>query len=334
MHQTGPSANLSEFEEASRSTGVAVPLAQLEEWTPSPANDTSSEPSWEIPLLPSQASVRLFARVRRGPRFDRGYSGVWQAFEVQGDINETTDKRLFRHSTGPPVWKGRAFNQYDPHGNDPAGHALPTELEEHLQRKRQSPRSQFRRHFLPTVLRDKRTLPLHNYRIAFRDVTNRTNSRTIIACLVPPETGLANSAPYLVFPTGGGTIQAFVLGVLNSLPFDWQARRFVETHASFFILNMLSFPPAADTPVQRIGKLAARLSCVDERFAGFAAEVGVEYGPFREDPANLRAEIDALVARAYGLDEADLLTVFSDFTEAAVPSAYREKVLGEFREMR
>ncbi len=118
---------------------------------------------------------------------------------------------------------------------------------------------------------------------------------------------------------------------MNSLPFDWQARRFVEMHVNFFILDMLCFPPVDNTPWERIGKLAAKLSCIDERFTEFAREAGVEAGPLKEDRNSVRAEIDALVAHAYGLDEADLYTIFGDFTERAVPTAYRERVVAQFR---
>ena len=68
------------------------------------------------------------------------------------------------------------------------------------------------------------------------------------------------------------------MGILNSLPFDWLARRYVESHLTYFILDGLTFPPSDNTPWERIGKLAARLSCVDERFAEFAAEASVECG--------------------------------------------------------
>ena len=91
--------------------------------------------------------------------------------------------------------------------------------------------------------------------------------------------------------------------MMNSIAFDWLARRYVETHLTFFILNMLTFPDPSNTPWERIGVLAARLSCIDERFADFAAETGVEFGPLTDAERNdKRAEIDALVAPRLRLD--------------------------------
>ena len=125
--------------------------------------------------------------------------------------------------------------------------------------------------------------------------------------------------------------QANVLGAINSLPFDWMARRYVETNLNYFILNMLTFPPRDNTPWQRIGELAARLSCVDRRFAKFAAEAGVECGPLTDGQQNdMRAEVDALVARAYGLTEDELRFIFTDFTENAISPAHRRQVLEKF----
>ena len=74
-----------------------------------------------------------------------------------------------------------------------------------------------------------------------------------------------------------------------------------------------------------------RLSCVDERFADFAAEAGVEYGPLTDAQRSvMRAEIDALVAHAYDLTEDELRFIFTDFTENAVTPAYRRLVLEKF----
>ena len=118
---------------------------------------------------------------------------------------------------------------------------------------------------------------------------------------------------------------------MDSLAFDWIARRYVETNLNYFILNMLTFPPPDNTSWQRIGRLATRLSCVDERFAEFAEEAGVECGPITDAQRNdKRAEIDALVAHAYGLTEDELRFMFTDFTENAVSPAYRQLVLEKF----
>ena len=125
--------------------------------------------------------------------------------------------------------------------------------------------------------------------------------------------------------------QASVLGILNSTPFDWIARRYVETNLNYFILDMLTFPPPDNTPWERIGRLAARLSCVDERFADFAAAAGVEYGDLTPAQRNdMRAESDALVAHAYDLTADELRFIFTDFTENAVPQVYRNLVLEKF----
>ena len=168
-------------------------------------------------------------------------------------------------------------------------------------------------------------------RIAFGDVSRSTDSRTVRACLVPPRTPPTNKAPYLIFSGWGALERTSVLGVLNSLPFDWLARRYIETNVNFFILDMLGFPRWEDTAWQRVGELAARLSCVDERFTYFAAEAGVECALLGDDEREtMRAEIDALVARGYGLVADELRFVFEDFTEDAVTPAYRARVMAAF----
>jgi hypothetical protein len=330
---SGPSASLEEFQANAQSEGVTVLLDDLARWTPPPPGDPYGQPTWEVPLLPTTDHARVLAKIRRGPRFDRwaqAHGGVFAATE----IHESQQKHYFRHSAGVPVWKGASFDQYDPHGREVAGYAHWKELLSFLQAKRARSRT-FRAAFPPGVLANPDTHPVHGARVAFRDVTNRTNSRTVIACLVPPRTPLTNKAPYLVFPQGGVLDEAYVLGVLNSLPFDWQARRYVETNLNFYILGLLCFPPDNEADVEGIARRAARLSCPDARFAAFAQAAGVECGPLMpEERQRLRAQIDALVVIAYGLDEHDLEVVFSDFTLEAVSSEYREAVRREFRKLR
>ena len=229
------------------------------------------------------------------------------------------------------MWKGRSFDQYDPHGRGPAGFCDWNEVLDFVQGKR-ARSSVFRRLFTAEHLDHPGTHPIHRARIAFRDVTRSTDSRTVRVCLIPPRTPLTNSAPYFVFTDDWQSLaQASVLGVMNSLPFDWQARRYVETHLNFHVLNMLCFPRWEDADWRRIGELAARLSCADGRFEAFAEEAGVECGPLGEEEREaMRAEIDALTARGYGLGADELRFVFGDFTEQAATPRYRERVMAAF----
>ncbi len=330
---TGPSANLEEFQTAASGQGISI-------------LDSSLGSSRVVPLMPSQRHADVLAKLRRGVQFDslqnpqnqKNSKGRAAVFRVtpHRELDETQQRALFSHPPGQgrvAVWKGRSSDHYDPHGSEPAGYAQWDEVLAYVHnRRKRSP--VFKRLFPDKVLSDPNTHPMNHCRIAFRDVTNRTNSRTVIACLVPPRTPLTNSAPYLVFSGWAVNLQASILGTMDSLAFDWLARRYVELHLNFYVLNMLCFPPPENTPWQRIGSLAARLSCVDERFAGFAAEAGVECGPLTDAERNdKRAEIDALVARAYGLTGDELRFIFTDFTENAVTPAYREKVLEWFERL-
>ena len=330
---TGPSASLTEFARAARSEGVNIPTAPLGS-------------ARMVPLLPEQRHADLLANLRSGVEFAdlqspeaaeirRGASAA-SHLAPHRELDATQQKHLFRHPPGGtrlPVWKGESFHRYDPHGEGVAGYCDWDEVLEYVQGRRERSRV-FKGIFPPGVLADPNTHPAGHSRVAFRDVTNRTNSRTVIACLVPPRTPLTNKAPYLLFQGWPPLAQAAVLGVLNSLPFDWLARRYIELNVNFFILDMLCFPKWAETDWQRIGSLAARLSCVDERFFAFASEVGVEHGDLSDDERTaMLVEIDALVAQGYGLTTDELEFLFTDFTENAVSPEYRALVLRKFEDL-
>ncbi len=324
---TGPSANLGEFQSAASAEGVNIQASYLGS-------------AYLVPLLPGQMHADVLAKLRRGVQFDslqnpeicENSKGRAAASHLAPytELHETQQRALFSHSKGIPVWKGRSFDQYEPHGNEPAGYAVWSDVLSFVQRKRRrSP--VFKRMFSADILANSDTHPMRRCRIAFRDVTRSTDSRTVRACLVPPKTPLTNKAPYLIFTEWGALAQAYVLGIMNSLPFDWMSRRYIETNLNYFILNTLTFPTPDNAPWERIGGLAARLSCIDEKFAEFAKEAEVECGPLTgAQRSDMRAEIDALVAHAYGLTKDELGFIFTDFTENAVSPAYRKLVLEKF----
>ncbi len=280
----------------------------------------------ETPLVRSQAEADLLARIRTGNLFPHGSDGRWSCFPV-AELHETNDKKLWAREGDARLWKGESFGQYDPHGGDERSMPPSDVLKAKVRRPRPGAGSLLAP-ILPLAVRRQSLLAeLKRDRLCLRGVTNRTNSRTVIACLVPQGIFLTNAAPYLSFPTGDARARAACLGIMNSLPFDWQARRFVELNVNFFLLEGFHLPSLDDTDYDHIARAAARLSAVDDRFADFAQETGVDHGPLSNaDRTSLRVDIDARVARAWNLTPDDLQVIYDDFTLAALPPAYRAQL--------
>jgi hypothetical protein len=238
-----------------------------------------------------------------------------------------------------PVYKGASFNLWEPDTGVYYAWVDPEEIVPVLQEKR---RRSARRSsspftdFAPSVVRDPDSLPCWSPRIAFRDVTNRTNQRTVIACLVYPEVVITNQAPYLLWPKGDERDQAYVLGVLSSIPLDWYARRVVETHVNFHLFNAFPIPrPSRNDRHRRVVEQAAgRLAAVDDWFESWASAVGVEVDSVTDDERDgLIAAIDAAVAHLYGLSEDDLKVIFETFHVGWDYSVRLTSVVDQYREL-
>jgi hypothetical protein len=246
------------------------------------------------------------------------------------ELHETNDKALWEGKrSGRPLWKGESFDQYQPTGSE----ARPCPDTAALKAKRQKPNPGMNS-ILGTVSKAGRqaavVAELDHARVAFRDVSRATDSRTVRACLVPPEVVLVNSGPYLAFLHGGWPGRLACLAVLNSLPFDWQARRFVETHLNFFILGGLVVPTLDEATTVELARAAGRLSCVDDRYAEVAESLGVDVGPLAtEERLRIQSGIDAAVARAWGLTSADVEVILADFSAGAVSAEHRQLLLDQ-----
>ena len=235
-----------------------------------------------------------------------------------------------------PVYKGASFDLWTPDTEIYYAWADPVPILEFIQSKRQrggrnsrSAHSEFSMEYL----QDRKTLPCYQARVAFRDVTRSTDRRTVIACLVPPKVFVTGKAPYFLWPHGDEKDQAFLLGVLSSIPLDWYARRFVETSLSFFVINPFPIPrPSRENALwQRVVELSGRLACLDDRFAEWAKQVGVACGPLEEDEKEDKIhELDAVAAHLYGLSESQLVHIFETFHKGWDYSARLSGVLHHY----
>ncbi len=239
-----------------------------------------------------------------------------------------------------PVYKGSSFDIWKPETGIYYDSVDADVIVGHLHKKRLRQRRNARSAFAEqdkAVTDDPSTLPCLHPRLAFRDVTNPTNTRTIICALVPGHRVIVNQAPYLLRILGSSSDEAYVLGVLSSMPCDWQARRTIELHMTFEQIGLLTIPdPGPHDPVRaRVVEIAGRLAAVDDRFAEWAAEVGVPVGSANDPDTkqDLIHELDACVAHLYGLDEDDLAVIYETFDHKK-PNRYTERhasVLEHFR---
>lgn len=328
----GPFTSEPDFLRGTSREASPIQVSDLLDWSPNGA----------FPLLPDAASLEVFLVLRSCPRLDADTPDL----SVRGlrEWNATDDKHRFVFVDDPsgliPVYKGDSFDLWTPSTGSVYAHAEPERMERDLQDRRLNQVRMRRSAFygMPdSWVRDLATLPMHHPRIAWRDTTNRTNQRTLIAALVPPEIVMVHQAYYLFFRRGSARDQAFVLGVLSSIPFDWYARQMVETHATVeFLLGAPVPRPAPDSALRlRVIEISGRLSAVDERYATWAAEVGVPVGSAdmaTSEKDDLVAELDALVSLLYGLTEDQVEHVFATFHRGWNYGPRLNAVLKHYRE--
>ncbi len=239
-----------------------------------------------------------------------------------------------------PVYAGKSLNLWQPDTGKYYDSANAANMISHLQEKRLAQYRHQRSGFSEqeeSTINDPATLPCRHPRIAFRNVTNPTNTRTLVAALVPGDRVITNGAPYLLQVRRTATDEAYVLGVLCSMICDWQARRTVELNMTFELLNAFSIPdPGTGHPVRdRVVVIAGRLAAVDERFSEWAAQVGVTVGSANHEKVkqDLIAELDACVGYLYGLDEDDLHVIFDTFSRTKDYSNHCAAVIAHFRQL-
>lgn len=275
-----------------------------------------------VPNLPDAESVTVFAQLRRAPRLDEVRPG-WD-FRPVREFDATNDRPTFdagSHEPGRlPVLGGGGFELWNPETAQVYAWADQPTVEAALQAKRQRQIGLKSSAFYAkpaSWAADPATLPFRHPRIAFRDVTRATDTRTSIAALVPPFTILTNKAPYVFAYDADEKAAAFLLGVLCSIPLDWYARKYVEIGMNLHIFNGLPIPGYESTSplAARIVVTAGRLAAIDNRYSEWATRVGVEVGTANDEPvkSDLIAELDALVSLMYGLSEEQVRHVFSTF---------------------
>jgi len=326
----GPYPNMDAFVHGQGTSPNQFDIDDAKNWTGSA----------QFPLLPSDPrTVDVFESISSHPSLDSDLDGQWRARPYR-ELDETMDKTkddgttLIHTTEDPPndefypVLDGSSINPPDSESwvmdtGDRFGWSDPDLMLTYLQEQRENSyryagsRSAFYEMDEEWV-HNKDTLPCLSPRVAFRHVTQRTNQRTVCASLVPPKVFLTNAAPYFLWPQGDESDEAYLLGVLNSIPFDWNARLFVQANMNYHILNSLRVPRVSTESELRkqLVELAGRVAAQNEQYSEWANNVGVDYGPLDKDKElEMIYEIDALVSHLYTLSQDQVRTIFETFHE-------------------
>lgn len=299
----GPFHSRAEFEVGRRQVAV-VSVAEFLSWTSTAM----------FPLIPDPISATVFRQMRQQPEFRT--SGFRPVIELRPVEDKARIDTNIEYPAGPiPVLTGGSFNLWNPDHGEPYGYAKES-LIEHLLAKTIRTTSMSKSPFSGMSIHVASDLPISKPRVAVRDVARATDSRTVIAALLPPRVAVMHAAPYLLRIGTDESDEAFVLGVLSSIPFDWYARRIVELHLTFELLGSMPVPAPdrSDRRRLRVVEIAGRLAAVDDRYAEWATAVGVPVDSVdEEEKAELIIELDALVSHLYGLERHHVAHVFESF---------------------
>lgn len=175
-----------------------------------------------------------------------------------------------------------------------------------------------------------------NFELAIKDVTSTTNSRSLIACIIPA-VGAGHTLPLLRvdLPDAGDRAfaQAMLAATLNSTIVDFVARtKILSNHASWYLLEQLPVAPKETFDTTRFGvKTAAEIVhaivleltyTADDlapfaRAMGYLDEAGQVLPPFPWDASRrltLRAKLDAVFFHLYGIaNRDDIRYIYSTF---------------------
>jgi hypothetical protein len=331
----GPYADPESYEQAMEGSPTWFSIQEAKAWAGSA----------KFPLLPPEpAAAPVFKQLNTFPGLSSEEES-WRAIPYREDVahDEPSGSDV---ETDPdniedgfwPVFKGSSFNPPNSEiwitdTGDRYAWVDADAGKDYLQQKREnaypysnSPMSEMKEEWV----NDESTLPCLHARVAMRKVGRSTDQRTLRPTLIPPDTFLNNTVIYFLFPAGNPSDEAYLLGMLNSIPADWYARRFVETHFTFQVLNTFPIPrPGNDNHLrQRVISLSGRLAAVDERYAEWAEAVGVEYGPLDEETKQEKIyELDAVVAHLYGLTREHVEVIFETFHEGWEYEERLERVL-------
>ncbi|HWM91354.1 MAG TPA: RNA-binding domain-containing protein [Thermoanaerobaculia bacterium] len=307
----------------------AVSAERLESFLDSPSEHL--ELNWELikTLSPDSYSVIEFKTVM-DVRIAEKLAGFpllgevnmdTRRLELASEFHMTNDSYLFSTFPGPtklPLYEGKMIHQFECTLAEPRYWIEVAEGRKALLGKKEDAGQR---------------LGYENYRLAFRRIGRDTDTRTMIATVLPRNVFASESLD--VASTLEPTEMLGLVGILNSFTLDHSLRLRIAANISMFFVYQLPVPLLVGPKAEAIIQRAVKLICVDEDFADLWQEVmGSPWTPDvaatdSVERARLRAELDGFVAHLYGLSDPDFSYILTTFP--VVSQAVKDAALAAYR---
>ena len=263
-----------------------------------------SPDSLSVMEFKSEQDVEIAQKLLKFPLLGEKLEGTWN-LKLNNEFHMTNDSFLFQTSDGPgllPLYEGKMFHQFT--------HQLATPrywIEEKAGRGE-----------LKGGATDK-TLDYQDYRFAMRRIGRNTDIRAVISTILPPNS-FASESSHLSTARQIPLPELLALtAIMNSFVLDWFMRTKIAANISQFYVYQTPVPrlTSGDAEFDAIVSASARLICTTAEFDALAREAGLsghaQGAATPDERAALRAQLDARIARLYGLNETEFAHILATF---------------------
>jgi hypothetical protein len=309
--------------------------------------------SLAIMELKNDLDEQITQKMAGFPLLGESVEGKW-SLVIHREFNMTDDASLFHKKRAAgmlPLYEGKMIHQFTHRWGEPRYWLREKEAARVLHGLRKRAIQQLAKKFsLDWNDEEELSLDYKTYRLGFRDVAASTNERTMIMTVLPPNLfcphTMSLETVYSINLKDGqlnpnyqlltNPTRLFLCAAMNSFVVDSWLRRTVTNHLSFFFVYAVPLPRLneQDSEFWPIVKRAAKLICTEPVFDDLARDAGVTtHKEGATDPterAQLRAELDGLIAHLYGLTEEEFAYILTTFRRVeqnvkdAALVAYRE----------
>ncbi|NER78892.1 MAG: ATP-binding protein [Leptolyngbya sp. SIO1D8] len=282
-----------------------------------------SPDSLSVMEFKNELDIQIAKKMSQFPLLGEKIDGKWN-LKLTAEFHMTGDSKLFQSEAAEgrlPLYEGKMIHQFEHQLAEPRYW-----IDEQAGRERILKRGE---------VDTGQKLAYQSYRLAFRDVARSTDIRTMIATVLPRNIFTGNTIINSYQPQSISEILV-IASILNSFAWDSMIRQKVAAHCNMFYVYQTPTPrlEKGDRYFSEIVERAAKLICTTPAFDNLAAEVGLDShtNGVTDDTerAQLRAELDGMIAHLYGLTEeefAHILATFpivSESVKISALNAYRD----------